>query len=195
MALYKASPYLPDHYDLPRSRLLEQALDPDHQLAWESICLDRKLARSFRYTVRALIGSVLCLGLCYGTLFATVKIGRCQFPKKAFQHRWLVSAIVCHPAIVTCLAIFVYFRNKINHAGGALTKDQEWSFGQVLALATWAPVCVEFLYLWCQGAKEGMTSQMMAPFEAVASEADENVPELIVPDVKEYVAVDTSYVP
>jgi hypothetical protein len=41
----------------------------------------------------------------------------------------------------------------------------EWSFGQVLVIATWAPVVVEFAYLWWERPVEALNGQLMDPYE------------------------------
>jgi hypothetical protein len=43
------------------------------------------------------------------------------------------------------LGIFLQFRSDVGKTAGGSDKDSEWSFGQVLALATWASVILDFV--------------------------------------------------
>ena len=45
------------------------------------------------------------------------------------------------------LAYFTVLRHKIIHSAEEVNSGNEWGFGQMLALATWAPVVLEFLYI------------------------------------------------
>ncbi|GKT81268.1 C6 zinc finger domain containing protein [Colletotrichum tofieldiae] len=45
------------------------------------------------------------------------------------------------------LAYFTYFRQKIIDAADGLDKNDKWTFGQVLALAAWAPILAEIFYI------------------------------------------------
>lgn len=52
----------------------------------------------------------------------------------------------CIVAIVT-LALFFEQRASLRKAAGTQDdKEQKWGFGQILALETWAPVLVQFVY-------------------------------------------------
>ena len=44
--------------------------------------------------------------------------------------------------------LFILRTEIIKDAGGD-TSEMEWSFGQLLALATWVPLLVEFIYVLC----------------------------------------------
>lgn len=46
------------------------------------------------------------------------------------------------------LAYFTVLRYKIIHSAEEANSGNEWGFGQILALATWAPVVLEFLYIF-----------------------------------------------
>lgn len=52
---------------------------------------------------------------------------------------------------------------------GALNKDHEWTFGQVLALVTWVPVLVDAIYIWNQGPTTALTGQLMEGYKVVTS--------------------------
>ena len=46
------------------------------------------------------------------------------------------------------LAYFSILREEIIETAGAADNANQWGFGQVLTLATWAPVTVEWLYVF-----------------------------------------------
>lgn len=46
------------------------------------------------------------------------------------------------------LAYFTMLRSRIIEASGGLDDENQWGFGQLLALATWVPVAAEWLYIF-----------------------------------------------
>lgn len=61
--------------------------------------------------------------------------------------RWILLATsLC--AMWIFLGWFVHLTLDIRERAGKNNKDREWTFGQVLALATWVPFVVEFAYQW-----------------------------------------------
>lgn len=51
----------------------------------------------------------------------------------------------------TLLGLFETYRSSIQGSTGQSGSDNQWTFGQVLALATWAPVFVDLVgILICQ---------------------------------------------
>jgi len=48
-------------------------------------------------------------------------------------------------------AIFLDLRQRIKSAAGTSYQENEWGFGQIMAVGNWAPVLIEFLYiLFCE---------------------------------------------
>lgn len=41
-----------------------------------------------------------------------------------------------------------YLRTEAMHDAGGIDRDTEWNFGQILAVATWLPVLMEFIYFF-----------------------------------------------
>jgi len=60
---------------------------------------------------------------------------------------WLVIAGVNLVGMWTYLVLFTEYRRLIVERAGYSQQDTRWSVGQVLALFTWAPVLVDFLYI------------------------------------------------
>ncbi|KAI8943287.1 hypothetical protein NX059_001307 [Plenodomus lindquistii] len=66
-----------------------------------------------------------------------------------------------------CLGWFIYFQARSADLSGEENRDNEWSFGQILALATWTPILVEFAYVWYQKPVEALNGRLIDPFEVV----------------------------
>ncbi|KAK2016735.1 hypothetical protein LZ32DRAFT_552304 [Colletotrichum eremochloae] len=64
------------------------------------------------------------------------------------------------------LVYFTIFRQKIIDAADGLDKNDEWTFGQVLALAAWAPILAEIFYILTFGLEDGLTGHMPAGYHA-----------------------------
>ena len=60
---------------------------------------------------------------------------------------WLVVAGLNFVGMWTYLGLFSEYRRLVVEKAGLSQQDTRWSVGQVLALATWAPVAVDFLYI------------------------------------------------
>ena len=74
------------------------------------------------------------------------------------------------------LGIFLWFRYELNQFTGNHNKDKQWTFGQVLAVATWAPVLMEFYVLWRDGAEKGLTGLLSDRFVVVDTKEIEPTP-------------------
>ncbi|KXX79943.1 hypothetical protein MMYC01_202308 [Madurella mycetomatis] len=53
------------------------------------------------------------------------------------------------------LGLFTAMRARIIEVAGDSDASNEWSFGQIVALATWAPVILNFFYILFMGLEEG----------------------------------------
>ena len=102
----------------------------------------------FAWTVAAL----LALGIGIYIIARLVSVVRRQ-PKvfglymKLFR-RILLAMSLC--AMWIFMGWFVHLTLRIRERAGKNNKDREWTFGQVLALATWVPFFVEFAYQWLE---------------------------------------------
>lgn len=87
------------------------------------------------------------------------------------------------------LALFIKYRQTFVERTGSANQESAWTFGQVLTLATWAPVFIEFVYiLKCEfnfyrgevmfhrltvarlvGAEEGLSGKLSTRFGAIES--------------------------
>ncbi|KAF2681215.1 hypothetical protein K458DRAFT_273430, partial [Lentithecium fluviatile CBS 122367] len=62
------------------------------------------------------------------------------------------------------LLYLIVMRKKINKGTGRTNQDHEWTFGQVLALATWAPVLIEFTFICLRGRKAALNGLISNQF-------------------------------
>ena len=63
----------------------------------------------------------------------------------------------------------VYLSIRIRSRAGAHNKDSEWTFGQILALATWVPFLAEFAYTWLEESEDALNGRLPAPYEVVVA--------------------------
>ncbi|EFX04956.1 c6 zinc finger domain containing protein [Grosmannia clavigera kw1407] len=66
----------------------------------------------------------------------------------------LVNGGLCCMAMWALLGLFTRYRGRVEHEMGSVDDDAQWSFGQVLSLATWAPVAIELLMAWAVSQKD-----------------------------------------
>lgn len=142
-------------------RLLEE--DPDHQLKWESFCVTKLGADRANWAFTIMLGIITILVLLDLIIVANalripfLRSERRPILRSVWRYRWVLSAFFALQAMWVCLGIFFWFRNELNKHAGQENKDRQWTFGQILAVATWAPVIMEFYVLWRDGAEKGLT--------------------------------------
>jgi hypothetical protein len=67
------------------------------------------------------------------------------------------------------LGWFVVLTLQVRKRAGENNRDNEWTFGQVLALATWVPFITEFAYIWWEDPEKAMSGRLMEPYEVIAN--------------------------
>ncbi|EON96330.1 hypothetical protein UCRPA7_8153 [Phaeoacremonium minimum UCRPA7] len=65
------------------------------------------------------------------------------------------------------LAYFTHLRHGIIKLAGGLDNEDKWTFGQILALATWAPVVADWFYILIFGLQEGLTDRLPQDYQAI----------------------------
>ncbi|KAK0752988.1 hypothetical protein B0T18DRAFT_423617 [Schizothecium vesticola] len=83
---------------------------------------------------------------------------------------WLVVAGLNLIGMWTYLVLFTEYRRLIVQRAGYSQQDTRWSVGQVLALFTWAPVLVDFLYILILGPKKGLEGRISNQWDIVAKD-------------------------
>jgi hypothetical protein len=128
---------------------------------WDIHCLHVAGKAYWEGVVALLIIPGAILLLFSGTMASLALLERlriyknCSFPNLPFDISlgWII-ALYGFGSTWTLFAIFVDLRQRIQNAAGDSYQENQWGFGQVLAVGSWAPVIIEFLYiLICEFAK------------------------------------------
>lgn len=80
--------------------------------------------------------------------------------------RW-AGIIVPFIATWSCLGWLISVQCHLQKNAGTTDQDTVWSFGEVLALATWAPFLFEFSYIWAEDPEVAMSGRLLAPYTVV----------------------------
>jgi hypothetical protein len=137
--------------------------------SWEARCLDFDYISPviiFSWTIAA----VLCLSIGIYIIRSAVASLRRHGTRKQFhlpQILWWGMTISAFGAMWTFIGWFIYFTFLLRDRARNNNKDKEWSFGQVLALATWVPFLVEFAYMWWEEPEDALNGRLMDPYEVV----------------------------
>lgn len=68
--------------------------------------------------------------------------------------------LVCDFCSVICLWSLMRRRNRARSVAGTEYEDDQWSFGQILALFIWAPAAIDYAYVLLIGAKNAFASKV-----------------------------------
>lgn len=145
--------------------------DNDNQLKWESFCLNPTGVWIGHWTIVSLATFLVLsafLSLTFVTnIFRIPILGseRSRFLKKLRQHWWMISATVSMVMMWASVIIFFVLRILMNEQTGDTNQDKEWTFGQILAVATWAPILLEVFIIWRVGPEKGLSGLMSDRFE------------------------------
>ncbi|KAK4111074.1 hypothetical protein N656DRAFT_799374 [Canariomyces notabilis] len=83
--------------------------------------------------------------------------------------RVIVSVLACL-VMWFFLGLFAAMRATIIDVAGDSDKSNEWSFGQIVALASWAPVVLNFFYLLFLGVEKGQGSKLPHGYTITSSD-------------------------
>jgi hypothetical protein len=136
--------------------------DPDLQLPWDAWCSNGAAITRFWKWTMALFGFALLTTTIYPILLFATRRWMSQARKENYR---ITIVIACLAAMWSFLIKFMLFRNDINKDGRSSNKDTQWSFGQILALASWIPVIVEIGYIWWEGPEQALSGHLVEPYE------------------------------
>jgi hypothetical protein len=127
----------------------------DHSADWNTDFCDQRGGVNYWRGVKAAQFLVVGAPLAYmlTTAFVVTGFGIPGLVDKAWVARWravwrLGIAWLNMLAMWGLLAYFTVLRHRIIKTAGGLDNEDKWSFGQILALATWVPVISEFVYIF-----------------------------------------------
>ncbi|KAI1102861.1 hypothetical protein F4804DRAFT_249136 [Jackrogersella minutella] len=92
------------------------------------------------------------------------------FCHRAFSYIQIFNAVLCFLLMWAMLGIFHWYRDVVNESAGEENQNSDWTFGQVLAVATWVPVLVEFATVLKYGSEEGLNKKIPAKYTVVSND-------------------------
>ncbi|KAI2466880.1 hypothetical protein F4781DRAFT_334440 [Annulohypoxylon bovei var. microspora] len=91
------------------------------------------------------------------------------FWRRMARYIKLVNVVVCCLVMWSMLGLFHCYRDTVNDAAGKDNQNSNWTFGQVLAIATWVPVLVEFVTVLNYGPEEGLGKKISRKYTIVSN--------------------------
>ncbi|KAI1330201.1 hypothetical protein F5Y16DRAFT_364311 [Xylariaceae sp. FL0255] len=90
----------------------------------------------------------------------------------AFFKKWgnrfrVINATVCALVMWIMLGVFTAYRIEVDSKANPDNDNEEWTFGQVVALATWVPAIVEFFTILLHGPEKGLSIKVSMRYEVV----------------------------
>ncbi len=128
---------------------VEQSVEMD---AWESLCFKNYSGKDYtRGTLGLFILGVVGFAIFFILPRALRSLGK--DPSKipivkllvAFPSNALSTGYFILVGLVS-LALFLNLQWRVSNGGGGVTEESKWSFGQILALTTWAPAIIQLFY-------------------------------------------------
>jgi hypothetical protein len=143
------------------------------QLNWELECLGKSSVDHIMWLSYGLAGLIILGVGCFVVGSFSASWQRHSAASWSRQV-WWITLVTAFLAMWLCLGWFIHFQEQRNNLGGADNKDTEWSFGQILAVATWVPVIIEFVYIWWEKPVKALSGRLMDPYEVkeVSSETE-----------------------
>jgi hypothetical protein len=149
-------------------RYLRRVDDQRLLYTWENACIGTEKVYQLLRLASGLAVSLL-LGMA-AYLIHSIIMGHQRKPVgrsyvQVARWLWWVGLSAAYLAMWLSLGWFIHFQNFRNRIAGSKNNDTKWSFGQLLAAATWVPVIVEFGYIWWESPVEAMNGWLVGPYE------------------------------
>ncbi|KAI1141372.1 hypothetical protein F5Y05DRAFT_259053 [Hypoxylon sp. FL0543] len=93
------------------------------------------------------------------------------FWRRAMPYIHCLNVAICCLTMWAMMGVFSYYRDRVNDAAGQDNQNSDWTFGQVLAVATWVPVFVEFATVLKYGPEEGLGKKLSRNYTVVSNAA------------------------
>jgi hypothetical protein len=143
----------------------------DSQIRFELFCMS-VVSLAITLLCTWCLSGLLCVSIGIYVFISVVYTGRGKaipdWCRKLSLPLWWTGVVLAFCTMWSCLVWLVCFEVQIRNLGGESQKDTQWSFGQILALGTWAPFLIEFGYICVEGPTEAMNGRLMAPYKVVA---------------------------
>ena len=143
--------------------------DPDGQLTFEFYCIDQDVSAAVRRAVLLSFVAVCFSGIVYFVVRPVLE--RRQVEENGFEQegrdKWSVCAALLAMIVMwVTLAGFYYYRRKIGSSSGGTNKDHAWTFGQIVAISTFAPIVIQFMMIMRKGPEKALTGTMSTGYRA-----------------------------
>ncbi|KAI0202403.1 hypothetical protein F4808DRAFT_75185 [Astrocystis sublimbata] len=101
---------------------------------------------------------------------------------EAFFKKWghylrIVNAALCVLVMWAMLGVFTAYRSEVDAIGPEETDNKEWTFGQVVALATWLPAIIELLTMLFSSPQDGLNKKVSESYAVVPKNETNAAPE------------------
>lgn len=177
VGLYSKTPLIPSIDDLDKPDLTPE---DRNQLLREEYCSGWDTSITFKNLIWALVACLGAFSIAYIALEFVRRQTRARLIQTLRSQWWWIIVSLGLAAMWTCLGLFIYFRATFDkeYPPSQDSADREWSFGQILALGTWAPILTEIGYVAVQGPRRALTGLMMEGYEAVPTRELEKLDEV-----------------
>lgn len=90
-----------------------------------------------------------------------------QFFVRHGNKLWVFNAIVSLLVSWALLGDFHTYREEVSKIAEEQNEDLQWTFGQVLALSTWAPIFIEIAIVLIYGPEHGLSSRLTKQYQVI----------------------------
>lgn len=130
------------------------------QYIWFVLCEDEALYNALRATVKA--GHIVMIINCsWWVYYVAASVGGRKWTPAFQQHTklWAIwvklrlwlrlgNGLLCITVMWVFLGLFTVYRSDVSSKANSADKDNQWMFGQVLALATFVPVGIDLVVVY-----------------------------------------------
>ncbi|KAH8889264.1 hypothetical protein GQ53DRAFT_825581 [Thozetella sp. PMI_491] len=96
--------------------------------------------------------------------------------RSAYPFLRLINGLAALAFMWLFLVLFTHYRGSVAETNSNGYEDGKWTFGQTLALATWAPVLVDLTTVYLFGAEGGLSSKLSRRYRVVPVPNEEQHP-------------------
>jgi len=123
--------------------------------------------------VAAALGAIWIAYLVYRRVSSRKKLRELDNDRDMKWGRFGI-AFLSWAAMWVFVGLFTLLRARIMMVSGESDKSNEWSFGQIVALATWAPVIINFTWALIVGVKKSHGERLPEGYEVTGSATEKD---------------------
>ncbi|KAI1635471.1 hypothetical protein F4809DRAFT_664158 [Biscogniauxia mediterranea] len=101
------------------------------------------------------------------------RLARCVDAFRESVNTFLNTALIFAVASGTLSFGSIQYRDMVMRLSGRSNEDDRWTFGQVLSLATWCPVLVDYAAVLIYGPERGLSERLSRRYAVVATKGSE----------------------